>query len=87
MAKKEKYSYLRTARYGRKIRLLFNKAKKQQTQKYECPRCGKKKVKRESFAIWKCNSCNSVFAGGAYRFSTPEGQTVFRLLSSLKKNV
>ena len=79
MAKKPKY--LRTPRYGRKIRLLYNTAKKKQKEKYECPHCGKKKVKRISVGLWQCQSCKAVFAGGAYQFLTPEGKTSLRLVS------
>ncbi len=82
MKKKKTIRYLNTVRYGRKVRLAFNKAKKLQTAKYECPKCGKKKVKRQSFAIWQCSSCKSIFAGGAYKLTTPEGETVKRLLST-----
>ncbi len=83
--KKKSVKYLNTARYGRKVRLAYNKVKKQQTAKYECPKCGKTKVKRISFALWQCTSCKAVFSGGAYKLSTPEGETVRRMLSNIKE--
>ena len=82
--KKKTIRYLNTSRYGRKVRLAYNKAKKLQTSKYECPKCGKKKVKRVSFALWRCTSCKATFAGGAYKLSTPEGETIKRLLAGLE---
>ena len=80
--KKKSTKYLRTSRYGRKVRQAYNRIKLLQTSKYECPRCGKKKVKRVSFAIWRCNSCKNTFAGGAYKLSTPEGETALRILQN-----
>ena len=84
--KKKSVKYLNTAKYGRKVRLAYNKVKKLQTSKYECPKCGKQKVKRVSFALWKCSSCESVFAGGAYKLSTPEGENIKRMLLVSKES-
>jgi large subunit ribosomal protein L37Ae len=64
---------MRTARYGAKIRKLFDAAVKMQKEKYECRKCGKKKVKRVGYAIWRCESCKNVFAGGAYTLTTETG--------------
>ncbi|MDD5023229.1 MAG: 50S ribosomal protein L37ae [Candidatus ainarchaeum sp.] len=68
------------SRYGRRIRNLAEKADLQRRASYECPKCNKVKVRRKCYAIWKCRSCGSVFAGGAYSFTTPFGETAKRLL-------
>ena len=71
------------SRYGRRIRKLVNAADKQRKSSYECPKCNKVKVKRKSYAIWKCKSCGTQFAGGAYSFTTSYGVTTKRLLKDL----
>lgn len=73
------------SRYGRRIRKLAQTADKQRRSSYECPKCNKVKVKRKAYSLWKCKSCGNVFAGGAYSFVTPVGETVKRLLKDLKK--
>lgn len=84
MVKKEKAKYLRTARYGRKIRLRYDVSIKKQKEKYECLQCGKKKVKRIGYALFECKSCNRVSAGGAYMLETAEGATIRKLSLGLK---
>ena len=68
------------SRYGRRIRRLVNDADLQKRASYECPKCNKVKVKRKSYAVWKCKSCGAIFAGGAYSFTTSAGETSKRLL-------
>lgn len=56
---------MRTARYGRKIRKLYEKAEGNKKKSYECPKCGKRSVRRVSYALWRCNSCGAQIAGAA----------------------
>ncbi|HEV8290227.1 MAG TPA: hypothetical protein VGQ00_04735, partial [Candidatus Norongarragalinales archaeon] len=62
-------------RYGVTIRKRLAAVLKQQQGKYACPNCGKKTLKRESNAIWKCKSCGFKMAGGAYSPETSVGAT------------
>lgn len=71
-------------RYGAEIRKLAKAVRKQKAARYECPECGKKSVKRVGNALWKCKSCGSVFAGGAYALSTAAGEVSRRLISEKK---
>jgi large subunit ribosomal protein L37Ae len=77
---------LNTAKYGRKIRNLFNSATKNKNSGFECPKCGKAgKMKRISFAVWECKSCGATVAGGAYQLTTEAGNTMKRVLSATKR--
>ncbi|NYZ78451.1 50S ribosomal protein L37ae, partial [Candidatus Micrarchaeota archaeon] len=49
--------------YGKKIRERVKKATAEQKKLHACPQCGKKRVKRVGFALWKCRSCAAEFAG------------------------
>ncbi|MBC7081793.1 MAG: 50S ribosomal protein L37Ae [Thermoplasmatales archaeon] len=53
-------------RYGVKTRHIYREIDEKQRLKYVCPKCGRKRVKRESTGIWVCKKCNTKFAGGAY---------------------
>ena len=56
------------ARYGNTLRNKVSEIEKFSRGKYKCPFCGKeKKVRRVSYGIWKCASCEKVFVGKAYR--------------------
>jgi large subunit ribosomal protein L37Ae len=68
------------SRYGAKIRKREEAVLKSVRQKHECPTCGKKKVKRKGFAMWECNSCKAVFAGGAYSPETEAGKNARKQL-------
>ena len=61
-------------RYGAEIRSREYKVRSQKNASYACPKCGKERVRRKSNSVWECKSCNAVFAGGAYSFSTPTGE-------------
>lgn len=77
---------LRTVKFGRKIRGLYNSARNRQKSGFECPKCGKVgKMRRESFAIWSCKSCGALVAGGAYQLTTEAGETMKRVLSAVKR--
>ncbi len=72
---------MKSARYGRRIRKLVDAATKKKKDFYECPKCRKKSVKRISYALWRCNSCNAKIAGGAYSLSTSIAETARRMLA------
>ena len=77
--------YMKSPRYGSRIRKLYTSAEEQKKKLYSCPKCGKVKVKRISFAIWECKACGAKFAGGAYSLTTPTGEMVKRALKENKK--
>jgi large subunit ribosomal protein L37Ae len=76
---------LRTPKYGRKIRKQYNEILRLKKEKYICPKCEKKKLKRISFALFRCKSCNVIITGGAYKPSTEAGETIKRMLAEIKK--
>lgn len=73
---------LNTPRYGRKIRNKYKKMHEAKSKTHICPKCGKKKLKRISFALWMCKSCGAIIAGGAYTPTTEAGEVAKRLVSS-----
>ncbi len=55
-------------RYGNTLRAKVNEVEKSSRAKHKCPFCGKEdKVKRQAYGIWKCDSCEKVFVGKAYK--------------------
>lgn len=74
-------------RGGRKLRKSYNKVKKSKTSKYMCPTCSKQSVKRIKIGMWECVSCGSIFAGGAYEFTTSPGNVARRIISDFNKGV
>ncbi len=70
------------ARYGTKVRDSYRDVMKKQKAKYVCPKCGKKKVRRVSYAIWECSSCGYKFAGGAYTPWTNLGKVAMRVVGA-----
>ncbi len=76
---------MRTPRYGSKIRKLYDAADAQKREKYVCPRCGKKNVKRISNAIWQCRSCDAKIAGGTYTLTTGVGEVANRIIKEYSK--
>ncbi len=75
--------FMKSPRYGSRIRKLYTAAEESKKKLYKCPKCGKVKVKRIGFAIWECKACGAKFAGGAYSLFTPTGEMVLR---SIKEN-
>ncbi len=57
------------ARYGRSIKERYSIIEDEQKKLYECPQCGKLKLKRLSKGIWQCTKCNAKIAGKAYSVS------------------
>ncbi len=72
-------------RGGPRLRKAYTKIQKAKTARYACPSCSKVAVKRITVGMWKCRSCNSEFAGGAYELTTPTGRLSQRLISDLRK--
>ncbi|MFH1779683.1 MAG: 50S ribosomal protein L37ae [Candidatus Micrarchaeota archaeon] len=70
-----------SVRYGTKIRKKVASIKAQKVAKYECPRCGKHKLKRISNALFSCSSCGRVMAGGAFTPETLSGKSALKLIS------
>ncbi len=76
---------MRTEKYGARIRKLYEAAIQAKNQRYECPKCHKRKLKRKGNAFWKCSSCKARFAGGAYSFRTEVGEIAARLINEYSK--
>ncbi len=55
------------ARYGKKLRKNYLIVHKNKKIDWECPKCLKTTVKRESAGVWVCTSCGNKFAGKAYK--------------------
>ncbi|MFP3950374.1 MAG: 50S ribosomal protein L37ae [Candidatus Micrarchaeia archaeon] len=72
---------MKGSRYGRRIRKLSDTATKRKKDSYECPKCGKRSVKRISYALWECRSCGARIAGGAYTLTTPTANTARKMLA------
>ena len=72
-------------KYGASIRKQVEAALYRKKALYPCPRCGKKKVKRNMMAVWKCRSCEGTFAGAAYSLTSEAGEVAFRLIQEYKK--
>ena len=71
-------------RYGRKSRKLVADMEEKTKASYDCPQCGRNRVKRTSTAIWCCSKCGYTFAGGSFIPETSLGRSVLR---SLKKTL
>lgn len=55
------------SRYGVRVRKRIKEIEAQKVKKHVCPNCLRPSVKRVSSGIWKCNRCDLIFAGGAYK--------------------
>ena len=69
-------------KYGARIRKRYYAVRKEKIATYRCPDCGDESVRRKGTGIWECRHCKSVYAGGAYQFSTPAGDSAKRLIES-----
>ena len=72
-------------RSGAELRKRAGKVQKSKSSLFECPKCGKKKVKRTGNSVWACKSCGARIAGGTYSLSTPSGEVALRLINEYKK--
>ncbi len=68
------------SRYGVTVRRRLAQVESQSKTLYECPRCGRRKVKRISVGLWVCSKCEYTFAGGAYVPSTKPGEMAERVV-------
>ncbi|MFA4982986.1 MAG: 50S ribosomal protein L37ae [Candidatus Micrarchaeia archaeon] len=75
----------RNVRHGAELRKRADKVENSRRALYECPKCGKRKVKRQGNSLWGCKACQAVFAGGTYSLSTPAGEVAARLIEEQKK--
>ncbi len=71
-------------RYGRKSRKLVADLEEKTKALYDCPQCGRTKVRRVSSAIWSCAKCGYTYAGGTFTPETSLGRSVIR---SLKRSL
>ena len=76
---------MRTSKYGATIRKLASKAIESSRTWYECPKCHKRKVVRKGNSLWRCRSCKTMFAGGAYSLTTEVGEVAARLISEYSR--
>lgn len=65
-------------RYGRKSRKLVADMEEKTKAQYDCPQCGRTRVRRISSAIWSCTKCGHTFAGGTFVPETSLGRSVAR---------
>jgi large subunit ribosomal protein L37Ae len=71
-------------RYGFTIRRKVRDIEIIQRAKHVCPYCGKRAVKRESNAVWKCKRCGARFTGGAYYPQTEIGKKILKTIGKLE---
>ncbi|MEM1570059.1 MAG: 50S ribosomal protein L37ae [Candidatus Bathyarchaeia archaeon] len=69
------------AKYGAPLRSRYVRILQMAKRAYQCPKCGKLRVKRVSVGIWFCSKCGYKFAGGAYQPTTEMG----RVAQQMKK--
>ncbi|XP_051912369.1 60S ribosomal protein L37a-like [Hippocampus zosterae] len=72
-------------RYGSSLRKIIKKFEHKQRAKYCCPRCGKTAIKRTAVGIWRCKSCMTTFAGGAWELSTTLAVTAKTTMNRLRR--
>ncbi len=77
---------MRTPKFGASIRKQYDGAERAKREKYACPKCGKKRVKRLGNALWKCKSCGAKIAGGAYALTTGVGEVANRMIREYSKS-
>lgn len=77
---------MHTSRYGASIRKMVDKAITSKNSRYECPKCHKLKLNRKGMGIWECRSCEAVFAGAAYSFTSEAGEIATRLIGEYSKS-
>jgi len=73
------------ARYSSPLKKIVAEIEEIQKKKQVCPRCGRKSLKRTSYARWECTKCKAVIAGGAYAPQTEMGSMVDRIIKKGEK--
>lgn len=73
-----------SSRYGARTRKKVASIRAQKKAHYECPRCGKHKLKRVSNSIFSCSSCGRTMAGGAFTPETLAGKSASKMVSGVK---
>ncbi len=53
-------------RYGPTVKRKVAAIEAESRAKHVCPYCGKKKARRVSVGIWRCEKCKAKFTGKAY---------------------
>lgn len=76
---------MRTPKFGARLRNLYDAAGKTKRARYACPKCGKERVKRTSYALWECGCCGAKIAGGAYMLETETGSVARRIAEEYGK--
>lgn len=69
------------ARYGTLAKKRYVEIVSQMRARWECPKCHKRGVRRESVGIWLCRKCGFKFAGGAYAPTTKLGEVARRSMA------
>ncbi len=70
-------------RYGLSVKKQIRSIDTNKHNRYICPKCTKKNVKRVSAGIWECRSCSLKFIGGAYSPKTGKFKTLENRLTRL----
>ncbi len=73
------------ARYSSPLKKKVKDIEEIQRNKQTCPKCGRKSLKREEYAIWRCSKCNAEVAGGAYKPRTDSGIEAQRIVQKEAK--
>jgi large subunit ribosomal protein L37Ae len=73
-------------RYGLSVRKKYNKIISNMRSDHECPKCGLRKVRRESVGIWNCRKCGFRFTGGSYVPSSKIANTAERVTRKASLN-
>ncbi len=68
------------SRYGYRLKKKAKNVEVVQKAKHECPKCGKKSMKRRSNGVWACTKCGAVMAGGAYSPHTGAWKGILSIL-------
>jgi large subunit ribosomal protein L37Ae len=72
-------------RYGVRTRRRLSQVESQAKALYDCPRCGRRRVKRLSVGLWGCSKCGHTFAGGAHTPFTKIGEMAKRAARGIQE--
>lgn len=68
------------SKYGKTPRQRFDESDRKAKEKYECPSCKKKSLKKIGTGIWQCSKCGVKVSGGAYSPNTGAEQILKKAL-------